>query len=297
MEDFVNQVEEERMSAFSMDVTEADFEQKVIGASMNVPVVVDLWAEWCGPCRMLKPVLEKLADEYQGRFLLAKVDSDQNQDIARQFAVRGIPTVIGIVNGREVARFTGAQPESSVREFLDKLMPSPAEDMVREAAAALSAGDVTTALQHLQQALVVDPSHLEARLATSEILLGSDRWQEARDILSALPAEKQLDGRVAALLARIDLALKTIGLPDISVLEQRVQTTPDDLEARLQLAHMLTAREAYEEALDQLLAIVRQDRKFREDIGRKTMLEVFQLLGGQGELVARYRRLLAQALN
>ena len=285
------------MSAFSMDVTEADFEQKVIGASMNVPVVVDLWAEWCGPCRMLKPVLEKLADEYQGRFLLAKVDSDQNQDIARQFAVRGIPTVIGIVNGREVARFTGAQPESSVREFLDKLMPSPAEDMVREAAAALSAGDVTTALQHLQQALVVDPSHLEARLATSEILLGSDRWQEARDILSALPAEKQLDGRVAALLARIDLALKTIGLPDISVLEQRVQTTPDDLEARLQLAHMLTAREAYEEALDQLLAIVRQDRKFREDIGRKTMLEVFQLLGGQGELVARYRRLLAQALN
>ncbi len=285
------------MSAFSMDVTEADFEQKVIGASMRVPVVVDLWAEWCGPCRMLKPILEKLADEYQGRFLLAKVDSDQNQDIARQFAVRGIPTVIGIVNGREVSRFTGAQPESSVREFLEALMPSPAEDLVRAAAAALSAGDASGALQQLQAALTVDASHLEARLAASEILLGTDRLQEAHDMLSMLPPARQNDSRVAALRARIELALKTRDLPDIDVLVQRVQANGADLEARLQLANQLAAREAYDDALAHLLAIVRQDRKFGDDIARKTMLEIFQLMGGQGETVAQYRRLLAQALN
>ena len=285
------------MSAFSIDVTEADFEQQVIAASMQMPVVVDLWAEWCGPCRMLKPILEKLAEEYQGRFRLAKVDSDQNQDIARQFAVRGIPTVIGIVNGREVARFTGAQPESSVREFLDKLMPSPAEPLVQQAAAALSGGDVTHALHHLQEALTLDPAHLEARLAASEILLGTGRLQDAQVMLDGLPADKRGDERVSALAARIDFALKTEDSPDPGVLQQRVQSNPADLEARLQLAILLSAREEYETALQHLLSIVQQDRHFQDDIGRKTMLEVFQLLGGGHELVSRYRRLLAQALN
>lgn len=285
------------MSAFSIDVTEADFEQQVIAASMQMPVVVDLWAEWCGPCRMLKPILEKLAEEYQGRFRLAKVDSDQNQDIARQFAVRGIPTVIGIVNGREVARFTGAQPESSVREFLDKLMPSPAEPLVQQAAAALSGGDVTHALHHLQEALTLDPAHLEARLAASEILLGTGRLQDAQVMLDGLPADKHGDERVSALAARIDFALKTKDSPDPGVLQQRVQSNPADLEARLQLAILLSAREEYETALQHLLSIVQQDRHFQDDIGRKTMLEVFQLLGGGHELVSRYRRLLAQALN
>ena len=285
------------MSAFSIDVTEADFEQQVIAASMQMPVVVDLWAEWCGPCRMLKPILEKLAEEYQGRFRLAKVDSDQNQDIARQFAVRGIPTVIGIVNGREVARFTGAQPESSVREFLDKLMPSPAEPLVQQAAAALSGGDVTHALHHLQEALTLDPAHLEARLAASEILLGTGRLQDAQVMLDGLPADKRGDERVSALAARIDFALKTKDSPDPGVLQQRVQSNPADLEARLQLAILLSAREEYETALQHLLSIVQQDRHFQDDIGRKTMLEVFQLLGGGHELVSRYRRLLAQALN
>lgn len=285
------------MSPFSIDVTEADFDEKVVQASHGVPVVVDFWAEWCGPCRVLKPMLEKLAAEYQGKFILAKVNSDENQRIAGRFGIRGIPTVIALVNGEEVERFTGAQPEGMVRQFLDRLIPSPAEELRHTAMEIFQQGDADKALRVLGEASELDPQNAEVRIAAAEILLHTGKPHEARQLLDTLPADKRADAKVVTLLARLAFAEKGQALPEAGELEQRIKTDENDLQARLDLAELLVARENYEEALDHLLEIVRRDRQFGEDIGRKTMLSVFNLLGGEGELVSKYRRLLASALN
>jgi putative thioredoxin len=285
------------MSEFSLDACEADFEEKVIEASKKVPVVIDFWAEWCGPCRVLKPLLEKLAAEYQGRFILAKVDSDANPGIAARYAVRGIPTVVAVINGEEFERFSGAQPEGTVREFLDRLIPSPVDKLVAAAQAVYGRGEPESALKILEEALMLDLSHVEARILSADILLHLGQLQEAREMLEALPHERRTDTRVVTLLARLEFALRGEALPDAATLEARIQADGNDLEARRQLADLLVSQENYPEALEQLLEIVRRDRKFGDDAGRKTMLSVFNLLGGEGELVSRYRRLLASALN
>ena len=285
------------MSPFSIDVTEADFEEKVVQASHGVPVVVDFWAEWCGPCRVLKPMLEKLAAEYQGKFILAKVNSDENQRIAGRFGIRGIPTVIALVNGEEAERFTGAQPEGMVRQFLDRLIPSPAEELRHTAMEIFQQGDADKALRMLGEASELDPQNGEVRISAAEILLHTGKPHEARQLLDTLPADKRADAKVVTLLARLAFAEKGQALPGAGELEQRIKDDENDLQARLDLAELLVARDQYEEAMAQLLEIVRRDRQFGEDIGRKTMLSVFNLLGGEGELVSKYRRLLASALN
>lgn len=285
------------MSVFSIDVTEADFDEQVIQASHGVPVVVDFWAEWCGPCRVLKPMLEKLAAEYRGKFILAKVNSDENQRIAGRFAVRGIPTVVALVDGEEANRFSGAQPEGEVRRFLDALIPSPAEELRHAAMEIFRQGDAEEALKILAEASKIDPDNAGVRVAAAEILLHLGRPEEARQLLESLPADKRTDAKVVTLLARLEFAEKGRALPDAATLEARIRADENDLEARLQLANLLITQEQFEAALAQLLEIVRRDRKFGDDIGRKSMLSVFNLLGGEGDLVSRYRRLLASALN
>lgn len=285
------------MSAYALDVTEADFDQQVIEASKTTPVVIDFWAEWCGPCRVLKPMLEKLEEEYQGKFILAKVDSDENARIAGRYAVRGIPTVIAVVNGEEVDRFSGAIPEGQVRKFLDKLTPSPAAELRRQATEAYHGGDTQGALALLAEASKLDPQDTDTRLLAAEILLHSGNPAEARQLVDSLPPITRMEDKVVTLLARLDFAEKGQTLPGADDLQARLQADENDVEARLQLANLYVAREQYDPALEQLLEIVKRDRAFQEDIGRKTMLQVFNLLGGEGELVSKYRKLLASALN
>ncbi|MCA1977800.1 MAG: co-chaperone YbbN [Thiobacillus sp.] len=280
------------MSEHALDVGLADFNQHVLEESKHRPVVVDFWAPWCGPCKSLKPVLEKLAAEYGGKFLLAKINSDENQELAARYAVRGIPSVKAFVNGQLVDEFSGALPEGEVRAFLDRLIPSPADELRAQAMDARGAGDAAGALRLLAEASKLDPQNVGVRLDAAEIMLDLGETDEATRLVGSVPDDA--DARVPQLKARLQFA----GAKDAdeTALRARVDADGNDLDARLKLANLLVAAGNYEAGMEQLLEIVRRDRAFGDDIGRKTLLSVFNLLGG-GELVSRYRRLLASALN
>src|SRR5574340_189256 len=285
------------MSAYSLDVTAADFAQTVIEGSRRAPVIVDFWAPWGGPCRSLKPILEKLAEEYRGKFTLAKVNSDENQALAAQYGVRGIPNVKAFADGEIVDEFSGALPESAVREFIDRLIPSPGEELRLRALEIRRQGNAVEALEMLAQASALDPGNEAIRIDAAKILLDLDRVEEAGRLLADISAAARSQARVMALLARLEFAGKSRALPDAATLEGRIRADENNLQARLELVNRYVAEQQYEPALAQLLEIVRRDRNFGEDAGRKTMLAVFNLLGDQGELVVKYRRLLASALH
>jgi putative thioredoxin len=280
-----------------LDVTTATFEREVIERSMQVPVVVDFWAPWCGPCRSLGPILEKLANEYGGRFVLAKVNSDDNQALAAQWGVRGIPNVKAIVNGELVDEFSGALPEGAVRSFIEALLPSPAEDLRREAAEARQRGDNPRAMELLTQARDLDPRNEDVSVDMAEILLEGGDAAAAKNILDALGEAAREVPRAASLIARAEFAARSAGLPDAATLESTIAVDPGNLDARLKLANLHVAQRRYEPALQQLLDIVQRDRGFGGDAGRKTMLSVFDMLGPDSELVREWRRRLAGALH
>lgn len=180
------------MSAHAVDVTTATFEQEVIEASKSTPVVVDFWAPWCGPCRVLKPILEKLASEYGGRFKLAKLNSDENQEIAAAYGVRSIPDVMAFRDGKAVSHFLGAIPESQVRAFIDGLIPTPSEIERARAADLREAGDLVQAVEALRKAIDLDPANDPARLDLAELLIELKRVDEAEAALAAVQSRKSV---------------------------------------------------------------------------------------------------------
>lgn len=278
----------------TVEVTQENFNQVVNGNSM---VIVDFWAPWCAPCRALGPVLEKLESEYQGRFTLAKVNSDDNPDLATQYGVRGIPNVKAFVRGTVVDEFSGALPERAVREFLDRVIPSPAEERAAEAEALYrESGDGAKALALLDEALEKEPGSARVLFTAARILTDLNRFDEAKALIEKLPAVAQMDDAVAALRARIDFAAAAAAAPGAEELQQRIARDSGDLEARLALANVHAAKEDYPAALEELLEIVRRDRAFRDDIARKTMLQIFNVLGSRSDIVSEYRRRLSSAM-
>jgi len=283
------------MAAHASDVSEATFAAEVIERSRQVPVLVDFWAPWCGPCRQLAPLLERLAEQYQGRFHLAKVNSDDNPRLSAQYAVRSIPNVKAFVDGALVDEFLGAQPESAVREFIDRLLPSSAELLRREAQERLRQGAAEDALRLLDQAIATAGHEDALHADRAQALLALGRVEEARAALRQLGPLATDDTRIAAIVARVNFA-QPDDTPAAAELEARIGANSADLQARLALARAHVSAQRHEAALEQLLEIIRCDRKWNDEAGRKTMLAVFDLLGPQHALVARYRRLLASAL-
>lgn len=255
------------MNDSSFDCGDADFADAVIAASHQVPVVVDFWAPWCQPCRILKPLLEKVIGELGGAVRLAKVNSDENPETTRRYGVRGIPAVKAFVRGALVDEFTGALPERQVRAFIAALLPSKAVPLLDAAQAALSAED---------------PSTASSLLADAEPLL--------RDVADR--------ARYESLLAGCQLAAH--GAADLDALRARVASHGNDLDARLGLAHALAAQGEARAACEQFLVIVQRDRKWNDEAGRKGLLQLFQLLAAdpaQEGLVREFRIKLARTLN
>jgi putative thioredoxin len=265
-----------------MNVTAATFERDVLETSATVPVVVDFWAPWCAPCRALAPILEKLEREYGGRFRLAKVNLDDNPDIAAAIGVRSIPDVVAFRDGKAVARFLGAQPESRVRAFIDALLPSSSE------LARLEGGEAS-----LREALALDPANDVARLDLAELLVEEGKSDEAERLLAEVQDNTALNARRDALRAAAGFAR---GGESEQALRSRLAGDPDDLEARYALAQRHAAARGYREAMDELLAIVRKDKNWRDGEARKQLLALFTLAAADQDLVTEFRRKLATAL-
>ncbi|HTY04021.1 MAG TPA: tetratricopeptide repeat protein [Rhodocyclaceae bacterium] len=283
----------------SYDVSTADFAEKVLDASLHAPVIVDFWAAWCAPCRVLKPVLEKLAGEYGGRFILAKVNSDENPELAQRYGVRGIPAVKAFVDGQLADEFAGALPEGQVREFIDRLIPSPAEPLRLQAHAAHERGDIAGARSLMAQAINADPRNDASYLDYIELSLEAGDFDDAREVLDAVRERARDHARVEALDARLHLATGS-GNADVTALKAKVAENADDLDTRLQYANALAVGQDYRAALEQLLDIVRRDRAWHDEAGRKGMLRLFTLLAAQPQhedLVREFRVALSRTLN
>jgi len=274
----------------------SEFEVEAIKRSHEIPVVVDFWATWCGPCQALGPALERVAEEYEGRFLLAKVDADRNQELAAGFGVRGIPAVKALVDGEVVDEFTGALPEPQIREFIDRLLPSETDKAVARARQHLEEGSTEQAEGELDRVLAEEPAHGRALMLLARLRLQQNRADDAADVIRGLPARYEGDPEVAGLRNRIEFARIAEETPSEEAAEKTLTDDPDDLEARYRIAAYRVLAEDYQAAFDHLLAIVRQDRSFRDDAGRKGMLALFELLGNRHPLVSDYRKRLSREL-
>jgi putative thioredoxin len=285
------------MSQFAFDVSLEDFEAKVLLPAETVPVLVDFWAPWCEPCKILKPMLEKLAEEYAGRFLLAMVNADECPELAQHFGVRSIPSVKVLFQGQLVDEFNGAMAESQLREFIDRvaLPAGPASASPREQAVALiGEGQLDAALAILVEASREAPDDEAIRLDAIELLMQLGRNDEAQQLLAV--EYKQEADRAAALRARLALAQ---GAVDTEPLEAKLAANPDDHATRLELSRAYAAQSRFREALEAALEVVSRDRFFDEGAGRKALLQLFEALASEqyDDLVREFRRKLSAALN
>lgn len=283
------------MSQFAFDVSLEEFQTQVLQAAMEVPVVVDFWAPWCQPCQTLKPMLEKLAEEYKGRFLLAKVNSDENPELAQHFGVRSIPSVKVLYQGQLVDEFNGALPEGQLREFLDRIaLPSGEVDLRAEAAKLVAESRFEEALALLIQASQANPQDQAIQLDAVEVLMQLGRNDEARQLLSGdYPEQAERANGLRARLALLD------GAADIAPLEAKLAANADDHATRLELSAAYAAQGRFREALEAAIEVVRRDRFFDEGAGRKTLLKLFDALNGEqhDDLVREFRRKLSATLN
>jgi putative thioredoxin len=284
------------MAAHATDVTSATFEHEVLEASKTVPVVVDFWAPWCAPCKVLKPILEKLAAEYDGRFKLAKVNSDDNQELAAAFGIRSIPDVMAFRDGKPVSHFLGALPESQVRAFIDGVLPKPSEIEQARAAALRAAGDAEGAIAALRAALAIDPSNDPARLDLAELLVEHAGADEAEALLDAVRPNIDWDARVDALRAAVSFARMRASGTTEPTLSAKLAKDPADHAARFALAELHAGAHRYREALDELIEIVRRDKDWNDGAARKQVLNIFNLAEGDDALVSEYRKKFASAL-
>jgi len=282
------------MNQWTIDVNEENFEAEVLERSTEVPVMVDFWAEWCGPCKVLGPVLEKLADEYAGEFILAKVNVDENQGLAGAFGIQGIPAVKLFKDGDLASEFTGALPEPMLREFLSKFLPTAVDKQALEAQALEEEGKTAEAKALYQTILESDPNHAKALLGLGRLAMNEGDSATALEHLDKVPMVADERKEADRLIARLNL--QAGGTANEAALREKVKVEPNNIAARFELAQALAGAEKYEEALNDFLTIVKADREFQDDGARKAMIQIFEVLGPDDPLTDKYRSELAKVL-
>jgi len=275
-------------SPYIIEINEENWQSAVLEQSRRVPVLVDFWASWCQPCQMLMPILAKLAEEYQGKFVLAKVNTEEQQNLAAQFGIRSIPTVKLFKEGRPVDEFAGALPESEIRRFLDRHIPRESDAQVERARSLLLQGDAEGALKILEAAKAADPTNVNIDIATAQAKAAVGDASAALGIIEKLPLEAQQKPEVQRLKGLLHFEAIASGNADPAELAARLEKNSDDHEARRRLAARKVLEEDYEAALELLLELMRRDRKFGDDAARRDMVAIFDLLG-EDPLVSRYR--------
>lgn len=277
------------MNEHIIEVSTENAQQVLIEESMQRPVVVDFWATWCEPCKTLKPMLEKLANEYDGQFLLATVDCDEQQAISSQFGIRNLPTVMIIKDGQPIDGFSGEQTEPAIREILDKHLPKPWDLMHQQAQQQMAEGLYSEALPTLRQAL--DGSHQQTDITMSLIqcYLELNRCSEAQALLTEIKLADQ-NKLYEQLKAQLELKQQAAKTPEIQALEEKLNNNPDDLESAYQLAVQFNSHDQHREALELLYSVLQQDRDFQEGAARKSLLDIIKTLGNQDPLATEYQK-------
>ncbi len=277
-------------SPFIHQVTMQDFQSLVLENSFKQPVLVDFWADWCQPCQSLIPVLHKLAEEYNGAFHLAMVNSDEQGELAAQAGVRSLPTVKLFVDGQIVNEFMGAQPESEVRKFLDPYIKTEADAVLDEAIAAYTQGNKDQAMELLNAALAKDPDNAKLKINIAKLVANENDFDSASALINSLSAEDKELPEAKEIIAHIKLANKLKEAGDPKELQQRIEQNPDDLDAMLKMSDYLSAAENYEAAIELLFKVMQKDASYNDGAARKGLLDLFDLLGSDHPLVKASRR-------
>ena len=296
----------ENQTQHILDTDQANFVTDVIEASHNQLVLVDFWAEWCGPCRSLGPILEQLVADYQGAIRLVKVNADTEQGICSHYGIRSLPTVYLFSEGQVVDQFMGLQPESEIKKLIDQHTGNPSSDVLTQIQGAYAQGYVDQAIEALRQLIAQessgespdpDPKSDQLKTVLMNYLAEQNQIDEAKSVAESVSDEGKNTTEYKQFEARLSFSETGDEDVDMDQLKANIEANPKDLASRLALANQLVLQQQYTGALDQLLEIVRIDREFNDQIARQTMIKIFELLGGHGEIVSNYRRQLARTLH
>ncbi len=270
-------------------VTEENAQQVLIEESKIRPVLIDFWADWCGPCKNLMPVLEKLAEEFKGKFLLAKINADEQQMITAQFGVRSLPTVMLMQDGQPVDGFTGAQPEQEVRKFLEKYLPSATDELLEEANHLISSDDYSSALTLLSQAYKDDDANAQIALTYAGVLLHLKRLDDAAAVLEKIKLADQ-DAVYEQLMSQLELAQEAGKAPELTELEKQLAKDPDNADLQFKLALQYSQHEFHKEALELLFPLLQKNLNYGEGEGKKIFMDILAVLGKGDPVAVEYQR-------
>ena len=284
-----------QQSPWIIDTATATFQQDVLERSKERLVVLDCWAEWCGPCRQLGPILEKLAIEYGGKFVLAKVDIDASPEVAQALRVQSIPFVVAIRDEQFISQFAGVLPEAQIRQWLNQMLPSKADELVLEGEQT-EGRDRAEAEALYREALQHDPEHIPAKIHLAQVLLAQDRDAESRQVIDELERRGWLEPEAERVKSQLELRSAAEEAGSVQDARRALEADPDNPRLRLQLADALAVAGKHTEAMELCLDVIGRDRAGQGEEARKTMLRIFDILGPTSPLVAEYRKKLATAL-